>query len=56
MRFKSAVLIFIGYTNNDPNVEKTKNIFLSCHRVMTYKMLINLQVYEQNYITKPAIP
>jgi len=45
MRFKSAVLIFIRYTNNDPNVEKTKHIFLSCHTVMIYKLLINLQVY-----------
>jgi hypothetical protein len=45
MGFKSAVLIFIRYTNNDPNVEKTKHVFLSCHRVMIYKLLINLHVY-----------
>lgn len=45
MRFKSAVLIFITYTKNDPNAEKTKHMFFSCHLVMTYKLLINLQLY-----------
>jgi hypothetical protein len=45
MIFKSAVLIFIRYTNNEPNIQKTKHMFWSCHWVMIYKLLINLQVY-----------
>jgi hypothetical protein len=51
MNFKSAVLIFIRYINNSPNVQKTKHIFLSFHLVIIYKLLINLQFYLPKFIT-----